>query len=54
MCFVRGDKDISEVNSLSLCREIGIPIRIVPDSGHLHVLDNPDCFYGIIGNFLSS
>ena len=54
MFFLRGEQPASEVKTLVLCEELGIPVRSISGSGHFFTEDNPDAFYRAIGEILTA
>jgi serine/threonine protein kinase/pimeloyl-ACP methyl ester carboxylesterase len=52
--YLRGEQPASEVRTLALCAELGIPVRVIAGSGHFLAQDNPDAFYQAIGEILSA
>ena len=52
--FLRGEQPASEVKTLKLCEEFGIPVRTIPGSGHFFTDDNPGAFYEAIGEILTT
>jgi len=50
--FVRGDQPATEVMTLALCEELGIPVRVISGCGHFFTEDNPDGFYREIADIL--
>jgi serine/threonine protein kinase/pimeloyl-ACP methyl ester carboxylesterase len=52
--FLRGEQPASEVETLKLCEELGIPVRTIPGSGHFFTEDNPGGFYQTIAEILAA
>jgi eukaryotic-like serine/threonine-protein kinase len=52
--FLRGDQPVAEVETLALCKELGIPVRTIPNCGHFFTDDNPDGFYREIADILAA